>query len=145
MLVKMQEAKFVDLATRAVIIDFSLYNGPLKLFSCIRLLYELPPMVNPFIHSQDLSGGLVCAVQGGIIRKFKMLYADIYRFESPAQIISALMSFMVVAYCYWFLSTEIQDMRRSRHGRVSLYKLITTYGYIYLYTTYYKSFYLIIK
>eukprot|EP00656_Telonema_subtile_P002224 TRINITY_DN10975_c0_g1_i1.p1 TRINITY_DN10975_c0_g1~~TRINITY_DN10975_c0_g1_i1.p1 ORF type:complete len:676 (+),score=145.64 TRINITY_DN10975_c0_g1_i1:94-2121(+) len=88
----MRQAGFVDEATRAVIVDFAVYNGPLNQFLAVRLLYELPST-------------------GGVMRNMKMLLADVHRFDTGVKVCSAIMSFAVVVYCYWFLDGEIKQTR----------------------------------
>ncbi|XP_032895616.1 polycystic kidney disease protein 1-like 1 [Amblyraja radiata] len=56
-LLTLKEAKWIDWSTRAVIVEFTLYNPPTNLFSIISLLAELPPSggVLPIVHIESVS------------------------------------------------------------------------------------------
>ena len=51
---QMQADEFVDKATRAVVIDMNLYNGPLKKFACVRLLYGKRTHMLHWLHWLDI-------------------------------------------------------------------------------------------
>eukprot|EP00658_Telonema_sp_P-2_P015408 TRINITY_DN15924_c0_g1_i5.p1 TRINITY_DN15924_c0_g1~~TRINITY_DN15924_c0_g1_i5.p1 ORF type:complete len:620 (+),score=127.69 TRINITY_DN15924_c0_g1_i5:43-1902(+) len=110
---QMERAGFVDDATRAVAVDLSVYNGPLNQFGSIRLLYELPP-------------------SGGILLSTKMLPSNVYPFDTAVKVCSAIMSFLLLAYCYWFLSGEMDEIRERgiRYLFTSLLQLWTALEWV---------------
>jgi len=89
----MYESRYVDWQTRAVIVDFTLYNSPLNKLCAVQMLYEFPP-------------------QGGISRSVKNLFANVYRFETTTDILGEMQQFFIAIYIIWFLKDEANIFKR---------------------------------
>jgi len=93
LLESMQKSHFLDWQTRAVVIDFTLYNAPLNKLCAIKLLYEFPS-------------------QGGITRSLMTLFANVYRFETTGDVLGELQQFAIAVYIVWFIKDQAGIFRR---------------------------------
>jgi len=76
MLHNMKGSNFIDWQTRAVVMDFTLFNAPLNKLCAVKMLYEFP-------------------AQGGITRTVHILFANVFRFETPGDIAGEAQQFII--------------------------------------------------
>ncbi|XP_051872179.1 polycystic kidney disease protein 1-like 1 [Pristis pectinata] len=98
-LLALKKTKWIDRNTRAVIVEFTLYNPPTNLFTVVSLLAELPPSggVLPLVHIESVS----------IYQENSLLDYFIMAFEVGLVIISI---FYYVYYVFYFvLAVDVID------------------------------------
>ncbi|KAJ0394931.1 hypothetical protein ATCC90586_004951 [Pythium insidiosum] len=81
-LAELQEQRFVDLATRALIVEFTLYNAHLQLFNLVQLTLEFP-------------------ATGGVFARCSDAVVDLFRYSTPRDTPRIVLELLVVATVLW--------------------------------------------
>lgn len=89
-LAQLRRDRFVDLATRALMVDVTIYNAHLQLFNIVQLVAEFPA-----------TGGTLVQLSDDVLRPFR------YSSRSTARIV---LECFVVAYVAWCWKRTLQSM-----------------------------------
>ncbi|GLD99790.1 hypothetical protein PINS_up008518 [Pythium insidiosum] len=81
-LAELQTQRFVDLATRALVVEFTLYNAHLQLFNLVQLTLEFP-------------------ATGGVFALCSDVVVDLFRYSTPRDTPRIVLELLVVAMVLW--------------------------------------------
>ena len=84
--------KWIDIFTRAIIIDFTVYNGNVNLFNQLRLVMEFPPT-------------------GGIINSWTVRTSKLLRYVSTFDYVVAACECLFVLFILYYTIEEILDVK----------------------------------
>jgi hypothetical protein len=88
---ELKQNRWIDIHTRAVIIDFTVYNGNVNLFNQIRLVMEFPPT-------------------GGVLNTWTVRTSKLLRYVSTFDFVVAAMEGLFVLFTIYYTIEEIIDV-----------------------------------
>lgn len=88
---ELKSNRWIDLYTRAVIVDFTVYNGNVNLFNQIRLVMEFPPT-------------------GGVLNSWTVRTSKLLRYVSTFDFVVAAMEILFVLFTIYYTMEEIIDI-----------------------------------
>ncbi|GAB9474962.1 hypothetical protein Gpo141_00012072 [Globisporangium polare] len=93
---KLREDRYLDLATRALVIDVTVYNAYLQLFNIVQLVVEFPATGGVFVQFSDV-----------VLHPFR------YSASNSSSLIRIVLECLLVAYVTFCWKTMLQGMYRS--------------------------------
>lgn len=109
LLQQLESDRFIDLATRALVLDFTVYNAYLRLFNIVQFTFEFPPTGGTYVQQSDI-------------------VLNLFRY-SPANTPRIVLELLLVAYIVRRCTVQLRIMYR--HGvirvlRSSIWQVLTT-------------------
>eukprot|EP00736_Rhodelphis_marinus_P006127 Rmarinus@m.17856 len=106
----MEENEYVDLMTRAILIDFGVYNAQANLYGDIRFLFEFPP-------------------SGGVMPSYRLRILNLHRYDGSLGLAILTLELLTYLFVVYYSVIEVGEFREAWHRAEDLKSHVRRLGF----------------